>query len=288
MFYILDWSGYLFRSYYALPELKNKNWEDVSVVFWFFRMLLKILHDKPDKFVIAWDSKTKTFRHEQFEQYKANRPKMPNEFKNQVQTIQDIVQRLQIPFLIANWYEADDIIYTIVKNYDWKISIVSSDKDLKQLLSEKVVFLDPVKQQTRTYQDFQQQMWFSCPNIVDYLALVWDSSDNIPWVKWIGQKTASDLIQKYWNIENIYENIDDFSWALKQKLIEGKDLALKSKSLVQLASVPDISTKDIWKISIDFERLKNILVDEFGFKSMEKSINDLKKSYNSAKQASLF
>ncbi len=288
MFYILDWSWYIFRSYYALPEMKNSNWEDIAAVYWFFRMLLKILQDKPEKFLIAWDEWWKTKRHEQFEEYKANRPKMPNEFKNQIKVIKDIINRINIPFIWYQWYEADDIIYTIAKNYKWKSTIISSDKDLKQLLSDKVVFLDPVKQQTQTYKDFEQEMGFPALNIVDYLALLWDSSDNIPWVKWIWKKTASDLIKEYWTIENIYENIDNIKISVQKKLIESKDLAFESKALIQLLEVPDIDANNVWEVSLDFDLMKKILVEELNFKSMENLIDNLKNSYNFGTQASLF
>lgn len=289
MYYLLDGSWYLFRSYYALPDMKNSKWEDIWAIYWFFRMILKLLQDNPEKFVIAWDMGSKTKRHEKFPKYKANRPKIPNEFKNQIWVIKSIIKELNIPFFWLEWYEADDVINTIAQKYNWNIKIISSDKDLKQLLNDKIIFFDPVKQIIENNIDFEKNMWFPPINIIDYLALLWDTSDNIPWVKWIWKKTASELIQKYYCIENIYININEIKESISKKLIEWKDSAFESKSLIELMIIPNIpDVNELWKINIDFDKLKNILIQEYNFKSMEKIIDNLKLSYKFWTQTSLF
>lgn len=288
MFYIVDWSWYLFRSYYAMPDLKNSDWESIWAIYWFFRMLIKLLQEKPEKFVIAWDSWWKTVRHDQYKEYKANRPKIPNEFKNQIEVIKDIIVKLNIPFIWIKWYEADDIIFSLAKKANWLVRIVSSDKDLKQLLCDTITFYDPVKQVNETSIDFFTKMWFQPINIVDYLSLLWDASDNIPWVKWIWKKTAELLIKEFSTIENIYENIDKISWSVKNKLIEWKEFAFKSKELINLILIDEVDPLKIDNHKIDFDLMKNILIEEYWFKSMEKMIDNLKLSYNVWIQTSLF
>lgn len=290
-FYILDWSGYIFRAYYALPELANSQWQPRWAVYWFFRMILKLFQDQPDNFVIAWDAKWKTKRHDMFEEYKANRPSMPDEFKQQISIIKDSVKYLWIPFLEKAWYEADDIIKTLVDQYWYwenEITIISGDKDLKQLLWKNIYFFDPMKQEVQSKDNFVNDMWFSPENMQDYLALLWDSSDNIPWVRWIWKKTAQKLISEYWTLEEIYENLNIIWWSLQTKLEESRELAFSSRELVELMTVDWMMDNFDLKLKPDFDKMKNLLVKEHWFKSMEKVVDELKKKYFWWKQESLF
>jgi DNA polymerase I len=134
--------------------MTDKDGHNVNVVYGFFRMLFKIFQEKPDYLVIAWDSPVKTLRHEAYPEYKANRKKMDDDFKNQIPWTQQIVEQLSIPNVVIPTYEADDIIYTLAKKYgthtDIVIDIYSSDKDLKQLLSDNVFCVDAMKSITTT------------------------------------------------------------------------------------------------------------------------------------------
>lgn len=294
--FIIDGSGFLYRAYYAFPEMLNDKWENYNVVYGFFRMMLKIFLDKPEYFVIAWDAPTKTHRHQIYPEYKANRTKAPDDFKQQIPVIQKIVEELKIPSLVIPWYEADDLISACVKNYKNNEEIVSyvysSDKDLKQLLDENnnVFIYDPMKGIRTTTKEFLQEFMFEPKYILDYLSLVWDSADNIKGVPWIGSKWASDLIKKYQTIENIYENIDDIGGNIQKKLFEGKESAFYSKKLIELEKVPELDnlSLDNLKLNIDFTEYNKILMDQNWLKGLNKILWELKNKYYTPQQDSLF
>lgn len=292
--YLIDWSGYLYRAYYAFPEMPDRDWHNINVVYWFFRMLLKLFHEKPDYFVVARDAPTKTHRHEIYPEYKANRVKAPDDFKAQIPIVQEVAQKLNIHSLVIPWYEADDIIASMTKKYkqDKNIlcNIFSADKDLKQLLDENVIFTDPSKWIQYKTKDFVQEYLFQPKYILDYLALIWDSADNIKWVPWIWPKWASILIQKYQSIENIYDHINDISGWIKDRLVEWKEEAFKAKGLISLEDVPEVNFIDLeeYKFDIDFNKYNEILVKEQNFGSMEKVITELKNKFHMPQQSSLF
>ena len=257
-------------------------------------MLIKIFQEKPDYLVITWDSPVKTLRHEAYPEYKANRKKMDDDFKHQIPVTKDIVDQLWIPSLIVPTYEADDIIYTLAMKYKedktLMIDIYSWDKDLKQLLDTNVFCIDSMKGLTTTTELFIKEYWFNPIYILDYLALVWDSADNIKWITWIWPKKASDLIQKYQTIDNIYIHIDDITWDIKQKLLDGREDVYKSRGLIQLKSITEIENTDLkdFALELDFPKYKKVLVQDYHFNSFEKTIDELKKKLQSPVQVGLF
>lgn len=284
--YVLDGSGYIFRAYYGLPPLHDKDGHNVNAVFGFFRMLFKLREMKPSYFVIARDSPTRTIRKEQFTEYKANRVALPDEFKRQMRLVHETIDRVKIPYITAPGYEADDIIASLIKECCVlddvsKLAIVTSDKDLKQLLRDKVQIFDAAKNERTDEQKFIQEYGFTPIGIIDYLSLVGDSSDNIPGVKGIGPKQASDLIQKRGSLEGVYEHLDKISESTRNKLIEGKESAFHSKNLITLMDVPELTKAQLpqRKRNVDFALLKEVLVEEFGFHSLEKLIDEIKKKY---------
>lgn len=290
--YIIDGSGFLFRAYYGLPALTDKDGHAVHAIYGFLRMIFKVLATKPDYFLIAWDAPHKTLRHEAFEDYKAKRPELPDDFKWQIRATKDIIEELRINNAQIPGYEADDIIATLAhqcKKFS-QVSIMTSDKDLKILLDECVVCSDPMKEIVTTKDSFINEWGFEPQYFADYLALIGDSSDNIPGVKWIGPKAASDLIKKYNTIENIYEHIEEITGAVKEKLIADRDMAFKSKSLVTWMEVPGWTDIDPERIAnnIDFSHWKEILIGKYQFMSLEKGIDALKKAYILPTQGGLF
>jgi len=292
--YLIDWSWYLYRAYYAFPEMPDRDGHNINVVYWFFRMLLKLFHEKPDYFVVARDAPTKTHRHEIYPEYKANRVKAPDDFKAQIPIVQEVAQKLNIHSLVIPGYEADDIIASMAKKYkqdkDILCNIFSSDKDLKQLLDENVIFTDPSKWTQYKTKDFVQEYLFQPEHILDYLALIWDGADNIKWVPGVWPKWASTLIQKYQTVENIYNHIDEISGGIKDKLIEWKEEAFKAKGLISLEDVPEVNFIDLqeYKFDIDFNKYMDVLVKEQNFGSMEKVITELKNKFHMPQQSSLF
>jgi len=274
--------------------MPDRDGHNINVVYWFFRMLLKLFHDKPDYFVVARDAPTKTHRHEIYPEYKANRVKAPDDFKAQIPIVQEVAKKLNIHSLVLPGYEADDIIASMAKKYkqDKEImcNIFSSDKDLKQLLDENVIFTDPSKWTQYKTKDFVQEYLFDPQYILDYLALIWDGADNIKWVPGIWPKWASTLIQKYQTVENIYKHIDEISGWIKDKLIEWKEEAFKAKGLIELENVPEVEEINLeqYKFDIDFDNYKKVLVTEHNFGSMEKAITELKNKFHMPQQSSLF
>ncbi len=229
-----------------------------------------------------------------FPEYKAQRKKMEEEFTQQIPWVQDLIKRLHIPSVLVPWYEADDSIATLVRSsfdyIDICLYIYSSDKDLKQLLTDRVICVDPLKDTQTTYQSFLQEYGFAPEYMVDYLALIGDTADNIPWVKGIGPKKASELIQKYHTLDNLYAHIDELSEDLKQKLLTSKQDVYRGKSLIALSTVPDLVSVpwEQYVLSFDFDLYKRILVEECGFRSFDKLIDELKTSFSMPTQASLF
>jgi len=293
-FFLIDWSSFLYRAYYAFPAMTDKDGHNVNVVYGFFRMLMKIFQEKPDYLVITWDSPVKTLRHEEYPEYKANRKKMDDDFKHQIPITKDIVDQLWIPSLIVPTYEADDIIYTLAMKYkddkNVMIDIYSWDKDLKQLLDTNVFCVDSMKGITTTTELFFKEYGFAPQYILDYLALVGDSADNIKWITWIWPKKASDLIQKYQTIDNIYLHIDEVTWDSKQKLIDGKIDVYKSRGLIELKHIQEIQDTTIEKfaLQLDFPKYKKVLVQDYHFNSFEKTLDELKKKLQNPVQMGLF
>ncbi len=290
--YIVDGSWFLFRAYYGLPALTDKDGHAVHAIYWFLRMIFKALSTKPDYFLIAWDAPHKTLRHDSFEDYKGKRPPLPDDFKWQIRQTKELINELKINAAELPWYEADDIIATLAdqcKKFS-RVSIMTSDKDLKILLDECVVCSDPMKDTLTTKDSFINEWWFEPKHFADYLALTGDSSDGIPGVKWVGPKAASDLIKRYQTVENIYEHIDEITGWVKDKLVADKEMALKSKELVTWMPVPGWDNIDpkIIENHIDFSHWKEILLNKYQFSSLEKWVDALKKAYTIPQQGGLF
>ena len=292
-FFLFDWFAFLYRAYYAFPEMRNSEWQNINAVYWFLRMLLKRLNKKPEYIAIARDAQQKTFRHELAPDYKATRKKMDDDFKSQIPIIQDIVKELWIISRIAPWFEADDVIASFVNQYksdsDLSMYIYSADKDLKQLLTDWVFIVDPVKDLPYQKKDFLAEFWFEPQYIVDYLALLGDNADNIKWVTWIGEKKAQSLIQHYWTIENIYEHLNELEKAESSILGNQKDDAFFSKKMVQLANVDLSGTKlEDFKYYFDWSKYIDIICDHNWIKWLEKPLTEMKKEFEKPQQLGLF
>jgi len=264
MLYVLEGSGFLFRAYYSLPSIIDKKWNNSAAVFWFFRMILKFLQEKPNNFIIAFDPGKKTKRSEWFKEYKANRPKLDDSFKKQIPIIIDICRQIWFDVEIIENYEADDVIESIVKTYKDKSVVVSSDKDLKQLIDDKIEFLEPKAMEYIDKKKFVEEYWFLPSWMVLYLALLWDAAANIPWVNGIWKKTAWMIVSKYDNIYDLFQNLQEFSLKIADKLKENKELIEKNIKLIELYEPWEYSHESIKQDSsldkIDFEKLKDILM----------------------------
>lgn len=269
-----------YRAYFAFINrpLTNSKGEVTSAVYGFLNQLIKVFEDhKPDYIAVAFDSKEKTFRHEQYDKYKSSRDKMPDDMIPQLQRIKDIVLALNIPLYILPRYEADDIVGTAVKIAEEKGLLsfaITPDKDYFQLITDKTKVVRPGKMSDEAIlydkQKVVDELGFEPKNMVDYLALIGDSSDDIPGVAGIGPKSAVPLIQKYGTIENIYKHIEEIEKAgIKKKLEASKENAFISKELATIfCEVPiDFDFEHAKFTDPDFDKLKEILF-ELEFKSI--------------------
>lgn len=287
---LVDGNNLLFRSYYATAYtgnvMRNKEGFPTNGVYGFVNMINKIISDeKPEYMMVAFDI-GKTFRHEKYERYKDGRKETPDDLKVQFPVAKKILTAMGIKYLEYAGYEADDIIGTISmwceKDPEYEALIVSSDKDLLQLISDETV-VKLLKTKDYIWMDkktFNDTYGFDPIHMIDLKALMGDSSDNIPGVKGIGEKGAIKLVSEYKTIDNIYENIDKIKGATQIKLIDGKEDAYYSKDLVTIyREVPlDITFDDLLYKGENADELIDIYND-LGFYSLLRKINtsDIKK-----------
>lgn len=279
---LVDGNNLLFRSYYATayrgPILRNSKGFPTNGLYGFINMLNKIINEeKPSYMMIAFD-KGKTFRHEKYDGYKDGRRETPDELKMQFPVAKEIAKAMGIPCFEIDNYEADDIIGTFAKevdlNDDFVSTIISSDKDLLQLISSdnEVKLLktnDYIRMNEKTFFD---TYGFTPEKMVDLKGLMGDSSDNIPGVKGIGEKTAIKLIAEYGTIENLYNHIEEIKGKTKDKLLEGKESAFFSKEIATIYKDVPID-KDLNKIKYNGATPKLIpLMKEYEFFSLLKKL----------------
>ena len=296
-FYLIDGSGYIFRAYYALPPLSRKSdGLPTGAVSGFCSMLFKLLEDaraddskqKPTHFAVIFDSARKNFRNEIFKDYKANRSEAPEDLAPQFEYIRKSVKAFNLPSIELRNYEADDLIATYVKQIlklGAKVTVISSDKDLMQLVSKEVRLYDPMKNKLIGEKEVLDKFGVKPNQVIDVQSLAGDSSDNIPGVPGIGIKTAAELINKYKNLDKLLERADEIKQNKRREtLIENKDKAILSKKLVTLKDdVPvkeklgDFILKDIKKENLfnflremEFNRLLSQAISFYG-----ESQNDL-------------
>ena len=243
--YLLDSYGLIYRSYFAFVShpLTNKAGENVSALYGFFRSLAMILKTyRPQYFLAAFDSRTPTFRHEWYPEYKATRDKTPEDLHAQIPHIEKILTTLGIACLRKDGFEADDIIATLAcraAREGRRCVIISGDKDLAQLVGDFVSVLKPDKSEALAHCGIEEvkEHWGVAPaQMLDYLSLIGDTSDNIPGVKGIGPKTAVKLLQDYGTLDAVYEHIDSIAGTVQKKLAAGKESAYFSKKLITLAA----------------------------------------------------
>ncbi len=254
-FYLIDGSGYIFRAYYALPPLSRKSdGLPTGAVSGFSSMLFKLLEDsrsddtefKPTHFAVIFDSARKNFRNEIYSEYKANRTEAPEDLAPQFEYIRKSVEAFNLPSIEQINYEADDLIATYAKkiiSLGAKVTIISSDKDLMQLVSSKVRLFDPMKSKIIGEKEVIEKFGVGPEKVIEVQSLAGDTSDNIPGVQGVGIKTAADLIQKYGSLDNLYKNIDKITQKKrKETLIKNKNNAYLSKKLVKLKD--DVPVKE--------------------------------------------
>ena len=273
-YYLVDGSGYIFRAYYALPPLSRKSdGLPTGAVSGFCSMLFKLLEDarsddsknKPSHFAVIFDSARKNFRNEIYSEYKANRTEAPEDLAPQFEYIRKSVEAFNLPSIELLNYEADDLIATYAKmitNAGAKVTIISSDKDLMQLVSKEIRLFDPMKSKVIGEKEVIEKFGVKPEQVIDVQSLAGDSSDNIPGVPGIGVKTAAELINKYKTLDNLLKNASEIPQNKRREtLLTNKEKAILSKKLVTLKDDVPIKNdpKEFLIKEIDKEKLYNFL-----------------------------
>lgn len=248
MLYLLDGHAIAYRNYFALTSggtmrFATTDGEPTAGVFGFASTLLKILEiDQPDYLAIAFD-KGRTFRDDLFEEYKATREKMPDDLRQQIMRIQEMIDLLKIPRLELDNYEADDIIGSLAvwaEKEGLGVKIITGDRDLLQLVTERIIVNLPEgrggKDKDYFPEDVVERMGVKPDQIVDLKALMGDSSDNIPGVRGVGPKTATKLLESYGTLDGVYEHVGEIKGKVGQTIAEQKDMAYLSQTLAQIVT----------------------------------------------------
>jgi len=242
---LIDGNSIMNRGFYGLPLLANKDGIHTNGLLGFFNILTKTLEqDHFDYLCVAFDMKAPTFRHKMFAEYKGTRKPAPVEFREQLPIIRELLKTMRIPYIEMEGYEADDILGTLAKRFEKEglfVTLLSGDRDLLQIASDNITISIPKtsKGKTETFnyntKDVLAEYGVSPLEFIEVKALQGDSSDNIPGVSKVGPKTATELIQKYKNLESIYEHIDEINKAsLKENLINDKEQAFLSRTLATI------------------------------------------------------
>ena len=294
---LVDGSGYIFRAYYALPMMTRSDGLPVNAIFGFCNMLLKLLEDiQKEKgggicVAVIFDAARKTFRNDIYRDYKANRSDPPEDLVPQFDIIKTIPELFNIPSIQSLGFEADDLIASYSKkaiDEKIKVTIVSSDKDLMQLLRYKVTLFDPIKRKDVSPEDVLKKFGVEPKKVIDVQALAGDQSDNIPGIPGIGVKTASLLINEFDNLENLLEKCSTIPQVKRREKIESnKNLAIISKKLVTLKEDVELPISieklkfrplEVNKLiafleSMEFSRIKSQVISKFGNPDQRKNID---------------
>lgn len=288
--FLIDGNAIIHRAYHALPRFTTSKGELVNAIYGFASMLLNVLNNqKPDYIAVSFDRAAKTFRHEEYKDYKATRVKAPDELYEQIPRIKQVVEAFNIPIYEMDGYEADDVLGTLAKQAEQTPQasaapepihtfIVTGDMDTLQLINDKTFVFAPHKgfNDTLIYDTAKVMAKYGLlpSQIIDYKALRGDPSDNIPGVHGIGEKGATELLKKYGTLDEIYKHLDEIKGAIHDKLEKGKESAYFSQHLATLITdVPIKLNLEACKTH-EFDRARIIsLFEELEFKSLLKKLN---------------
>ncbi|MBC33989.1 MAG: DNA polymerase I [Rickettsiales bacterium] len=301
---LIDGSGYIFRAYYALPPMFKSDGTPVNAVFGFSNMLLKLVEDIQEEkggfvsIAVIFDASRETFRNKIYPQYKANRSDPPEDLIPQFQLIKKVPESFNLQSIELQGYEADDLIasYCVQAiSQKKKVTIISADKDLMQLIRPNVTMIDPMKKSQVTEKTVLEKFGVLPNKVIDVQALAGDSSDNVPGIPGIGPKIAAQLINEYQSLEKLLENAEKIKQEKRRdSIIQNREMAIISKKLVTLRedinlpkSIDELKFQplNVEKLikfceSMEFNRIKTTVISRYGLKSIIKSddVNEKKKN----------
>jgi DNA polymerase-1 len=275
--YLVDGSSYIYRAYYAIRHLSSPSGHPTNAIYGFIQMLLKLLKDHQPKHVaVVFDVGRVTFRTGLYPEYKANRAAMPDDLRAQVGPIREVVRAFNIPSLELAGYEADDIIGALAARHSatgGHVVVVTGDKDLMQIVNERVTLLDTMKGKASGIVEVLERFGVGPELVPDILGLAGDSSDNIPGVPGIGEKTAIKLIQEFGSLDQLLERAGEVKGKIGEKLREFREQALLSRQLATIElNVPlDVSAGELHASEPDTPAL-NTLFKKYGFNTLIKEL----------------
>ncbi|MET0094058.1 MAG: 5'-3' exonuclease H3TH domain-containing protein, partial [Sedimenticola sp.] len=263
-FILVDGSSYLFRAYHALPPLTNSHGEATGAVVGVVNMLRKLIDEYgPEHMAVVFDAPGGSFRNEMYDQYKANRPPMPDDLREQIEPLHDIVRAMGLPLLMVTGVEADDVIGTLAsqasaKGMDTLIS--TGDKDLAQLVDGHVTLINTMNNALMDHDGVVAKFGVKPDQIIDYLALVGDSSDNIPGVPKCGPKTAAKWLGEYDNLDNLVEHADQIKGKVGEYLRENLEQLALSRELTRIRCDLDLAQgpAELKPVAPDAEELRSL------------------------------
>ena len=278
--FLVDGMSHIFRAFYAIRGLTDSQGHPTNAVYGFAAMLRKLIRQhRPDYLAVIFDTDQPTFRHEAFEQYKANRPRMPEDLASQLPVIREFCRAMRIPILQKDRFEADDIIGTLARKAGenrWETTIVSNDKDMFQLVNDKTRVLHQSKTDTLFDAVKVEEFFGASPEqVVDVLGLMGDSVDNVPGAPGIGGKGARDLVRRFGSLEALLDQSEQVTRkTYRESLRNHREQILQSKELVTIdTAVPiDFSWENLQVEEPDLDRLRPLLA-QLGFQSMLKELD---------------
>jgi len=275
--YLIDGSSYLYRAYFAIKRLSSPSGFPTNAIYGFTQMLLKLLKDyQPHHVAMVFDVGRVTFRTELYPAYKANRAEMPDDLRQQVGPIRDLVRAFNIPVVELQGYEADDLIGTLAARWEaqgGKVVVVTGDKDLMQIVTEQTTLLDTMKNVTSAIPQVHERFGVGPDGVIDILGLAGDTSDNIPGVPGIGEKTAIKLVQQFGSMDSLLERASEVPGKVGEKLREFSEQARLSRVLATIIKdVPyELHPDQLLAQEPDTERL-NELFKLYGFHTLIKEM----------------
>lgn len=252
--YLVDGSSYIFRAFFALPPLSNSSGLPTNAIYGFANTMLKFLKDQqPDYLAVILDAGRETFRNELYEDYKGNRPEAPPDLIPQFPYIRKVLAAMDIFLMELEGFEADDLIATLSRQFTAdgiEVVVVSGDKDLMQLVAERVKILDTAKAKWIGPEGVREKFGVAPEQVVDVVGLMGDAVDNIPGVKGIGEKTAVALIQKFGSLESLYAHLNELenlglrgTSRIRKALTDQKEAAFLSRRLATVRTDAPVEVK---------------------------------------------
>lgn len=276
--YLVDGNSYIYRAYHAIKTLSNSKGLPTNAIYGFTTMLLKIIREKkPDGLCIAFDSPAPTGRHRMFEEYKAQRPEAPKDLIQQIPSIKDVVAALRITAFEMPGFEADDIIATVAKRaagQGAEVFIVSGDKDMMQVIGDKIKVYDPMKDLVIDQRYVEERFGVPPERIPEVMAIAGDAVDNIPGVKGIGEKTAKELLLAVGSLDELLDHPERIPRERLRKMIaDSRDIIVLSKALAVVdTDLPvEVNLDDLSMKEPDWPALLGLFT-EFEFKSLVKLV----------------